>query len=129
MERREKERDRARESEFTDKSSLKVQVTESLYILPHMHISDPFRLTLCDPHRPPILPSPPGVFIRGDHLGNVSHLSWRGVKAISVVFIAMTRSKDEAQSSRDISKKSHSEIFEKPLLLQRRVRVATLCTG
>lgn len=39
----------ARESEFTDKSSLKVQVTESLYILLHMHISDPFRLPLLDP--------------------------------------------------------------------------------
>lgn len=112
MERRGKERDMARESEFPDKSSPKVQVTESLYILLHMHISDPFRLTLCDPHRPPILPSPPGVFIHGDHLGNASHLSRRGVSAVLVVFIAVTRSKDEAQSSRDISKKSRSEIFE-----------------
>lgn len=76
------------------------------------------------PYPPPIVPSPPGVFIHGDRLGNVSHLSRRGVNALLVVFIAVTRSKDEA---RDISKKSHLEIFEKPLLLRR--RVATLCTG
>lgn len=106
MERRGEERDRARESEFPDKASLKVQVTESLYISPHMHISDPFRLTLCDPP-----PPPPGVFIHGDRLGDVSHLSSRGVNALLVVFIAATRSEDEAQPWRDISK--GSEIFEK----------------
>lgn len=76
--------------------------------------------------RPP--PPPPGVFIHGDCLGDVSHLSSRGVNALLVVFIAATRSEDEAQPWRDISK--GSEIFEKtPLLLRRHARVATLCTG
>lgn len=98
-----------RESEFPDKASLKVQVTESLYISPHMHISDPFRLTLGDPLLP-TEPHPLGVYIHGDRLGDMSHLSSRGVNALLAVFITVTRSEDEAKPWRDISK--GSEMFE-----------------
>lgn len=87
-------------------------MTESLHILLHKNISDPFRLILSLRPLSSLPPHLPGVFIHGRHLGNVSHLSWRGVNAVLVVFIAVTGSKDEEQSSRDISKKSRWEVFE-----------------